>query len=110
MLFIPKPQLRVIKVPGFFSDFICKKNTLKTIKQIHENYKEIQFLLDIIHYLKSQNELNLIEKILFDEEQRKALSYTYSFISDFSLERKGYEYMIKHEKNKFDKKEFTTTN
>ena len=105
-----KTKLRIIKVPGFFSDFICKKNTLKTIKQIHENYKEIQFLLDIIHYLKSQNELNLIEKILFDEEQRKALSYTYSFISDFSLERKGYEYMIKHEKNKFDKKEFTTTN
>ncbi len=107
---MPKTKLRIIKVPGFFSDFICKKNTLKTIKQIHENYKEIQFLLDIIHYLKSQNELNVIEKILFDEEQRKALSYTYSFISDFSLERKGYEYMIKHEKNKFDKKEFTTTN
>ena len=102
MLFIPKPQLRVIKVPGFFSDFICKKNTLKTIKQVHENYKEIQFLLDIVHYLKSQNELNIIEKHLFTEEQRKSLSFTYTFEADFGLERKGYDYMIKHEKNKFD--------
>jgi len=99
----PKPRLRVIKVPGFFSDFVCKKNTIKTIKQVHENYKEIQFLLDIVHYLKSQNELNIIEKYLFSEDQRKILSYTYTFNADFGLDRKGYEYMIKHEKNKLEK-------
>ena len=28
---ISRLQLRVIKVPGFFSDFVCKKNTIKTI-------------------------------------------------------------------------------
>jgi hypothetical protein len=99
---ISRLQLRVIKVPGFFSDFVCKKNTIKTIKQVHENYKEIQFLLDIVHYLKSQNELNIIEKYLFTEDQRKILSYTYTFNADFGLERKGYEYMIKHEKNQID--------
>ena len=104
-IYIPKTQLRVIKVPGFCSDFICKKNTFRTIKQVHENYKEIQFLLDIVHYLKSQNELNIIGKFLFSEEQRKALSYTYTFEADFGLERNGYEYMIKHKKNKFDDKE-----
>ena len=103
---LPKIQLRVIKVPGFFSDFVCKKNTFKTIKQVHENYKEIQFLLDIVHYLKSQNELNIIGKHLFSSEQRKALSYTYTFEADFGLERKGYDYMIKHKKNKFDEKEY----
>ncbi len=102
---IPKSQLRIIKVPGFCSDFVCKKNTLKIIKQVNENYKEIQFLLDIVHYLKSQNELNIIGKYLFTEEQRKALSYTYTFKADFKLERKGYEYMIKHKKNQFDKKD-----
>ena len=96
---IPKPQLRMIKVPSFCSDFICKKDTFNTIKEVHENYKEIQFLLDIVHYLKSQNELNIIGKYLFTEEQRKALSYTYIFETDFGLERKGYEYMIKHKKN-----------
>jgi hypothetical protein len=101
---LPKIQLRVIKIPGFFSDFVCKKNTFKTIKQVHENYKEIQFLLDIVHYLKSQNELNIIEKHLFSSEQRKALSYTYTFEADFELEREGYDYMIKHKKNKFDEK------
>ena len=102
---ISRLQLRVIKVPGFFSDFVCKKNTIKTIKQVHENYKEIQFLLDIVHYLKSQNELNIIEKYLFTEDQRKILSYTYTFEADFGLERKGYDYMIKHEKNIFDEKD-----
>jgi len=102
---IPKTQLRIIKVPGFCSDFVCKKNTFKTIKQVHENYKEIQFLLDIVHYLKSENELNIIGKYLFSEEQRRALSYTYTFKADFGLERQGYEYMIKHKKNKLDEKE-----
>ena len=104
-ILIPKTKLRVIKIPGFCSDFVCKKNILYTIKQVHENYKEIQFVLDIVHYLKSQNELNIIEKYLFNEDQRKALSYTYTFETDFGLERKGYEYMIKHKKNKFDEKE-----
>ncbi len=104
LISLPKIQLRVIKVPGFFSDFVCKKNTFKTIKQVHENYKEIQFLLDIVHYLKSQNELIIIEKHLFSNEQRKALSYTYTFEADFELEREGYDYMIKHKKNKFDEK------
>ena len=104
-IFIPKTQLRIIKVPGFFTDFVCKKNTFQTIKQVHENYREIQFLLDIVHYLKSQNELNIIGKYLFSEEQRKTLSHTYTFEADFGLERKGYDYMIKHKKNKFDEKD-----
>ena len=108
-LIIPKTNLRVIKIPGFLSDFVCKKNTLKTIKQVNENYKEIQFLLDIVHYLKSQNELSIIERHLFTEEQRKILSHTYTFKADFGLERKGYEYMIKHKKNKFDEKEVKET-
>lgn len=49
--------------------------------------------------LKSQNVLNIIRKYLFTEEQRKASSYTYTFEIDFGLERKDYEYMIKHKKN-----------
>ena len=84
-LFIPKTNLRIIKVPGFCTDFVCKKNTFSTIKQVHENYKEIQFLLDIVHYLKSQNEINIIEKYVFTEEKRKDLSYTYTFEADYSL-------------------------
>ena len=108
-IIIPKTNLRVIKIPGFLSDFVCKKNTIKTIKQVNENYKEIQFLLDIVHYLKSQNELSIIERHLFTEEQRKILSHTYTFKADFGLERKGYEYMIKHKKNKFDEKEVKET-
>ena len=108
-IIIPKTNLRVIKIPGFLSDFVCKKNTIKTIKQVNENYKEIQFLLDIVHYLKSQNELSIIERHLFTEEQRKILSHTYTFKADFGLERKGYEYMIKHKKNKIDEKEVKET-
>ena len=96
---IPKTKVRIIKIPGFLTDFVCKKNTFQTIKQVHDNFKEIQFLLDIVHYLKSENTLNIIMKYFFSEEQRKVLSYTYSFEADFELEKKGYEYMIKHNKN-----------
>ena len=96
---LPKTKVRIIKIPSFWSDFLCKKNTFQTIKQVHDNFKEIQFLLDIVHYLKSENTLNIILKYFFDEEQRKVLSYTYSFEADFELEKKGYEYMIKHRKN-----------
>ena len=106
---IPKTQLRIIKVPDFCSDFICKKHTCKVIKKVNKNYKEIQFLLDIVHYLKLTNELNIIEKYLFTNEKRKILSQTYTFQADFLLEKQGYDYMIKHEKNKFEEKESNTS-
>ena len=96
---IPKTKVRIIKIPSFWKDFLCKKKTCVTIKKVNNNYKEIQFLLDIVHYLKSENTLNIIIKYFFSEEQRKALSYTYTFETDFELEKKGYEYMIKHKKN-----------
>ena len=96
---IPKTKVRIIKIPSFWKDFLCKKKTCVTIKKVNNNYKEIQFLLDIVHYLKSENTLNIIIKYFFSEEQRKALSYTYTFETDFELEKIGYEYMIKHKKN-----------
>jgi hypothetical protein len=96
---IPKTKARVIKIPSFWNDFLCKKKTCVTIKKVNNNFKEIQFLLDIVHYLKSENTLNIIIKYFFSEEQRKALSYTYTFETDFELEKIGYEYMIKHKKN-----------
>ena len=49
-----------------------------------------------------------MEKYFFTEEQRKILSYTYSFEADFELEKKGYDYMIKHKKSQFDEKDFKT--
>ena len=52
-----------------------------------------------MHYLKSENTLNIITNTFFNNEQRKVLSYTYTFEADFDLEKKGYEYMIKHKKN-----------
>ncbi len=105
---IPKTKLRIIKVPDFCSDFVCKKNFFQTVKKVHENYKQIQFLLDIVHYLKTENEINIMEKYIFSEEQRKILSFTYSFEADFELEKKGYDYMIKHKKSQFDEKDFKT--
>ena len=96
---LPKTKVRIIKIPNFWTDFLCKKNTCKTIKKVNDNFKEIQFLLDIVHYLKSENTLNIITNTFFNNEQRKVLSYTYTFEADFDLEKKGYEYMIKHKKN-----------
>ena len=106
---LPKTKVRIIKIPSFWSDFLCKKNTFDTIKQVQNNFKEIQFLLDIVHYLKSENTLNIIMKYFFDEEQRKVLAYTYSFDIDFEFEKKGYEYMIKHKKNAIDNENINTT-
>ena len=97
---MPNIKIRAIKVPGFFTDFVCKKNTCQIIKQVHQNYKEIQFLLDIVHYLKTENKISIFEKLIFTEEQRINLSYIYSFESGFDLEKKGYEHMIKHKINK----------
>ena len=105
---IPKTKLRIIKVPDFCSDFVCKKNFFQTVKKVHENYRQIQFLLDIVHYLKTENEINIMEKYIFSEEQRKILSFTYSFEADFELEKKGYDYMIKHKKSQFDENDFKT--
>ena len=62
---LPKTRVRIIKVPNFWSDFLCKKNLCKTIKKVNDNFKEIQFLLDIVHYLKSENTLNIIIKYFF---------------------------------------------
>ncbi len=98
----PKTKVRIIKIPNFWTDFLCKKNTCRTIKKVNDNFKEIQFLLDIVHYLKSENTLNIITKTFFNNEQRKVLSYTYTFETDFDLEKKGYEYMIIHKKNIID--------
>ena len=99
---MPKTRVRIIKVPNFWSDFLCKKNLCKTIKKVNDNFKEIQFLLDIVHYLKSENTLNIMTKNFFNEEQRKVLAYTYTFETNFDLEKNGYEYMIKHKKNIID--------
>ena len=88
----------------------CKKNFFQTVKKVHENYKQIQFLLDIVHYLKTENEINIMEKYFFTEEQRKILSYTYSFEADFGLERKGYEYMIRHKKSQLDEEDIKSIN
>ena len=99
---LPKTRVRIIKVPNFWSDFLCKKNLCKTIKKVNDNFKEIQFLLDIVHYLKSENTLNIMTKNFFNEEQRKVLAYTYTFETNFDLEKNGYEYMIKHKKNIID--------
>ena len=99
---LPKTKVRIIKIPNFWTDFLCKKNTCKTIKKVNDNFKGIQFLLDIVHYLKSENTLNIITNTFFNNEQRKVLSYTYTFEADFDLEKKGYEYMIKHKKNIID--------
>ncbi len=99
---LTKLKMRTIKVPEFFQDFVCKKNTCSTIRQVHENYKEIQFLLDIVHYLKTENKISIIEKLLFTEEQRRNLSYMYCFEADFEMEKQGYEHMIKHKINIYE--------
>jgi hypothetical protein len=81
--------------------FCCQKDACFRIKNVHEQFAKINFLFDLVHIIKTRNEINLIENILFNKEQKKLLSSLYKFNTDFLSERLAYEDKIKHKKLKF---------
>ena len=80
----------------------CQKNAWKKIMNINKNFSKINYLFDLIYMIKTRNEINLIENVLFNKEQKRILSSFYKFNSNFFIERMGYEKNFKfiHKKNK----------
>ena len=81
--------------------FCCQKDACFRVKNVHEQFAKINFLFDLVYLIKTRNEINIIENILFNKEQKELLSSLYKFNSDFLSERLGYEDKIKHQKLKF---------
>ena len=50
---------------------LIRKNSLKKIKEIHKQFNKILFIFDIIQYIKTRNKINLLEKTIFFEKDRK---------------------------------------
>ena len=67
---------------------------MKRIKEIHKQFNKILFLFDIIQYIKSRNEINLLEKAIFTEQERKDISNVYHFDYDLQSDKKGYDYLF----------------
>ena len=77
----------------FFS-ILCKKNSFKRISEIHNQFKKITFLFDIIQYIKMKNIIKLLEKIVFTEQERKYFNKIYHFDYDFYIDKNEYDYLF----------------
>ena len=66
----------------------------KNIKSINEKYHRIAFLFDVIHYLKSKDELNSVKKVIFDEIQNKLITKSYSFKLNPQEEKKQFDFSV----------------
>ena len=76
----------------------CQKNAWNKIKNINKKFSKINYLFDLIYIIKTRNEINIIENILFNKEQKNILSGLYKFNSNFLIERIGFEENVKHNK------------
>ena len=77
-----------------FMTLLIRKHSLKRIKEIHKQFNKILFIFDIIQYIKTRNEINLLEKTIFTEQERKNISNVYHFDYDLHTHKKGYDYLF----------------
>ena len=77
-----------------FMTILIRKNSLKRIKEIHKQFNKILFIFDVIQYIKTRNEINLLEKTIFSEKDRKNISNVYHFDYDLQTHKKGYDYLF----------------
>jgi len=81
-----------------FSKIFCKYKGFKRMLQINKEYSKIKFIFDIVQYIKLKNEVNIIEKFVLNDEQRRELGIFYQFDYDFSFDKEGYDYLFKENK------------
>ena len=72
-----------------------KTKSFYSIKNLYLNFKKISFLFDIITYIKSKQELKLIEKKLFSRKEQQLLSKLFIFEYDFVNEETAYEKFLR---------------
>jgi hypothetical protein len=88
---VSKIELSQVKSLKFCLKLICQKNCVNKIINIHKKYKIINYVFDLIYFVKIINDLNVIKQILFNFEQRIYFADNYLFDSDFICEKIGYE-------------------
>ena len=54
-----------------FCSILCSKNFYKNLKLIYNKYNNIQFLFDIVHFLKNKYEIKFLENYILSENQNK---------------------------------------
>ena len=86
-----KIELTRIKSFKFCFNFYCQKNCFNKIINIHKKFKIINYIFDLVYYVKMINDINVIKNILFNFEQRIYFADNYYFDSDFICEKIGYE-------------------
>ena len=89
-----KKKKRIAEHVICFMTILFRNNSLKRIKQIHKQFNKILFLFDIIQYIKTRNEINLLEKAIFTEQERKDISNVYHFDYDLQSDKKGYDFLF----------------
>ena len=88
---VSKIELSQVKSLKFCLKLICQKNCVNNIINIHKKYKIINYVFDLVYFVKIINDLNVIKQILFNFEQRIYFADNYLFDSDFICEKIGYE-------------------
>ena len=78
-----------------FLYILFKTKSFYSIKNLYLNFKKISFLFDIITYIKSKQELKLIEKKLFSRKEQQLLSKLFIFEYDFVNEETAYEKFLR---------------
>ena len=60
-------QKKDLKLWMLFGPCLCNSNIKKKIKDVLKKYKRIYFLFDVIHFLKTQNDILLLKRIAIKE-------------------------------------------
>ena len=99
-----------IKLWMIMGPCICNKKIKHLMKIVNHKYLNIAFLFDILSYLKSQNDLSIIRKMLIKDDNVNQLFRTYNFELPSSDEVKLFKYSLENYKRKRDFKRKITEN
>ena len=80
-------------------DIILKKGCCKQIISSIKRFRKISFLFEISRYIKNINKKNLLKNLIFDEKQKKLLSYIYHFDYVFEKEKIIYDQIADYKPN-----------
>jgi hypothetical protein len=80
-------------------DILLKKGCCKQIISSIKRFRKISFLFEISRYIKNINETNLLKNLIFDEKQKKLLSYIYHFDYVFEKEKIIYDQIADYKPN-----------
>ena len=79
---------------------IFNKYCVSKIKAINYNFRQVDFLFDIVEYFKILFEVKILKNKVLDEEQRFKLNKMFKFNYDFYAEKEGFDIFYKKKKKR----------